>query len=176
MQCRSLDRDVVSVADVFNARHFGEDLRRCWGVFETGPADQNSRAVRTSDDYVYLFRFTSRHQALERLRMIKQRVTACDKQGSRTNISHLKREFTRFDTVGSQSPGLDDSLFAQLFQYAKCALAGGFELGHPFVTVEVSRNVMNPDEIQPVYIEPLETILYRFHRALLGVVVDNLIW
>src|SRR5262249_32021496 len=112
MQCRSLDRDLVSVADVFNALHFGEDLRRCRGVFETASADQNSRAVRASDDYVYLFRFTSRHQALQRMRMIKQRVATGDKQGSRTDVGHLNRELTRFDTVGAQSPGLDDALFA----------------------------------------------------------------
>src|SRR5262249_35658153 len=101
---------------------------------------------------------------------------ARDQQGIRTNIGHLNRELTRLDTVGAQSPGLDDALFTQLIQCAKCALAGGFELGHPFVTVEVSRDVMNPDEIQAVNIGPLETILDRLHRALLGVVVDELIW
>src|SRR5262245_23530605 len=176
MQCRSLDRNVVSVADVFDALHFGEDLRWCWGVFEAGPADQNSRAVRTSNDYVYFFLFTSRHQAFERLRMIKQRVAARDKQGIRTDVGHLNGEFTRFDTVGAQSPRLDDALFAQLLQCTKCTLARCLELGHPFVTVEVSRNVMNPHEIKSVDTESLETILDRLHRALLGVVVDDLIW
>src|SRR5215510_7740285 len=173
MQCRSLDRDVVSVADVFDALHFGENVPWCWGIFEAAPADQNSRAVRASDDYVYLFRFTSRHQALQRMRMIKQRVAASDKQGSRTDVGHLNRELTRFDAISDQSPGLDDALFAQLLQCAKCAIAGDFELGHPFVAVEVSRNVMNPDEIYAVDTEPLETVLYRLHRALLGVVVDD---
>src|SRR5262249_52139199 len=154
-QWRSLDRDAVSVADVFDALHFGEDLRRCWGVFEAGPPDQNSRAVRASYDHVYFFRFTGRHQALQRPRMIKQRVAARDQQGSRTDVGHLNGEFTRFDTVGAQSPGLNDALFAQLLQCAKRTLAGGFELGHPFVTVEVSRHVMNPDEIEAVDTEPL---------------------
>src|SRR5215510_1728383 len=108
--------------------------------------------------------------------MIKQRIAARDKQASRTDVGHLNRELTRFDTVGAQPPGLDDALFAQLLQCAKCALAGDLELGHPFVTVEVSRNVMNPDEIYAVDTEPLETVLYRPHRARLGVVVDDLIW
>src|SRR5262249_39011929 len=78
--------------------------------------------------------------------------------------------------VGAQPPSLDDALFAQLLQCAKCALAGGFKLGQPFVTVEVARNVMNPHEVYAVDTEPLETVLYRLHRALLGVVVDDLIW
>src|SRR5215470_19439341 len=108
--------------------------------------------------------------------MIKQRVAARDKQGIRTHVGHLNREFTRFDTVGAQSPSLDDALFAQTLQCAKCAFACGFELGHPFVTMEVSRNVMNPDKINTVDAEPFETILYRFHSALLGVVIDDLIW
>src|SRR5215468_8001071 len=108
--------------------------------------------------------------------MIQQRITARDKQGVRTDVGHLNREFTRFDAVGAQSPCLDDSLFAQLLQPAKCTLAGDFELCHPFVTVKVSRYVMNPHEIHMVDAEPLETILDRLHRAALGVVVDDLVW
>src|SRR5262249_38157390 len=83
--------------------------------------------------------------------------------------------FARFDSIDTQSPRLDCALLADLGKRAEGTGACRLKHGKPCVTVEILRNVVDPDEVEAFGTEALETVLDRFHCALFRIVVHDLV-
>src|SRR5262249_2009782 len=83
--------------------------------------------------------------------------------------------FARFDSIDTQSPRLDCALLADLGKRAEGTGACRLKHGKPCVTVEILRNVVDPDEVEAFETEASETVLDRYHCPLFRVVVHDLV-
>jgi hypothetical protein len=98
--------------DVGDAGDFGGDL--CWSilVLEAGAASEDAGVVGATDDDVDALGCGGRHQTLQRVLMVKQRVAALQQGAVRLYIGEAQGEFDWFGEVYAQAPALDDALLA----------------------------------------------------------------
>src|SRR5262249_13057894 len=142
-------------------------------VLEVGATDQDARAIWATNNDVHFLGRGGRHQALQGALVIEQRVAAGQKEAVWSRLGHVQRQFARLDGVHAEAPGLDNAPLAQLGERAERPRACGLEPGEPLVAVEVTREVVNPHEVQPVDAEALEAVLDRAQRAVRRVVIDH---
>src|SRR6187402_3657832 len=105
--------------------------------------------------------------------MVEQCVSAGDEKTIR--ISAFHRELAWLDTIHAQSPRLDHAFLAQPGKRFGRALHGGIEDGRPVVAVKVLRRIVDPHIVQAIGFQTTQTVVDRTQRAVLAVVVDDLV-
>ena len=136
-------------------------------------ADQNTRAVRATNDDINALGCRFGHHALQGAGVIEQRIAAGQQHAVGAGFGQIERQLNGLHAVHTQTPALDDALVAQAAQSTECTRAGNLEMGKPFITIEVLCNIVNPDKVQAVGAQALQAVFDGLHRALFRVVVDD---
>ena len=107
--------------------------------------------------------------------MIEKRIATSQQEGVRLHFGHLDREFAWFHSIHTETPPFDDLSVAQFGQCDHGTSMRDLEFGNPVVSVEVTRNIVDPNEIQVIYPDSLEAVFDRPGGAVCRVVIHDLV-
>ena len=107
--------------------------------------------------------------------MLQQRVAPSEQEAIRLRLGEVQHELAGLDSIDTQPPALDHSLFAHLCQGTERARAGCLELRQPGISVEVLGNVVDPYEVNAIDAESLQAVVNRTLRSVGRIVVDDLV-
>jgi hypothetical protein len=112
---------------------------------------------------------------LQRAVVVQQGIATCQQETVRLRFFKIEGQFTRLDAVDAQAPGADHAFFAQSRQHPESTFARGIEMLQPFIAIEVLGDIVNPDDVQTVSLQALETVFDGAQGCIGAVVVDHFV-